>query len=175
MSIVNLNHQFVAKRHHLMSLMLLGIGIVSIVGVLIYNQLLQKQLNTINEAIEQQHLLDQSRQSSSQSSRISVEENLNNEVVRQAVQRILLPWDELFKGLESADQQDVQLLAIEPNSKSEKLVIKAVSIDSSKMMRYIESLSQQKEFMGIAIKSQSNTNFMGSPMIEFVVEVSWRP
>lgn len=61
--------------------------------------------------------------------------------VREAAQRLSLPWPDLFKALEAAASDDVALLALEPDPKTGTVLITADTLDYLAALAYVRSLA----------------------------------
>lgn len=62
--------------------------------------------------------------------------------VRETVQRLSLPWDELFSALESAASDKVALAAIEPDPKAGTVTISGDGKDYLAALSYVLNLSR---------------------------------
>jgi hypothetical protein len=63
-------------------------------------------------------------------------------VVRDTVERLSLPWDELFRALEAAASERIALAAIEPDSKAGTVTISGDGKDYLAALSYVSNLSR---------------------------------
>ena len=88
---------------------------------------------------------------------------------RETVQRLALPWDELFTSLESAASEDVALLAIEPDPKSGTVVITGDSKDYLAALTYVLNLSRTEGLSRVQlVRHEAKQNAVG-----FSVSAKW--
>jgi seryl-tRNA synthetase len=90
-----------------------------------------------------------------------------------AVEEILLPWNSMFKALETANHEGIQMLSIEPNAKSRLVRIRAVALDTESMMRYLSNLDAQKSLRNVVLVSHEVVEMNGQSAIELVAEAVW--
>ena len=89
---------------------------------------------------------------------------------RETVQRLALPWDELFSALETAASDDVALLAIEPDPKSGTVVITGDSKDYLAALTYVLNLSRTEGLSRVQlVRHEARQNAVG-----FSVSAKWR-
>jgi Tfp pilus assembly protein PilN len=99
--------------------------------------------------------------------------NSQDKAIEVAVDEILLPWNSLFKALESANHEGIQMLAIEPNPKNKLIRIKAIALDTESMMRYLNNLDAQKTLGKVRLVSHEMVEMNGQNAIELVAEAIW--
>jgi hypothetical protein len=63
--------------------------------------------------------------------------------VQKAMAELALPWELLFRALESTRTPQVRLLAIEPNPRQRKLRISATASDTQDILDYLQALDRQ--------------------------------
>ncbi|WP_131800995.1 hypothetical protein [Methylobacillus sp. MM3] len=63
--------------------------------------------------------------------------------VQTAMAELALPWEQLFRALESTRTPRVKLLAMEPNPRQRKLRISAAASDTQDILDYIQALDRQ--------------------------------
>ena len=61
---------------------------------------------------------------------------------RQIAQRLSLPWDELFQAIESASNEKVALLAVEPDSQRGEVTVSGEAADYLAIVAYLNRLNQ---------------------------------
>jgi len=88
---------------------------------------------------------------------------------RETVQRLSLPWPELFTALESAASEQVALLAIEPDPKSGTVVITGDSKDYLAALTYVLNLSRAETLSRVQlVRHEAKQNAVG-----FSVSATW--
>lgn len=88
---------------------------------------------------------------------------------RETVQRLSLPWPQLFSALESAASDQVALLAIEPDPKSGTVVISGDSKDYLAALTYVLNLSRAETLSQVQlVRHEAKQNAVG-----FSVSATW--
>jgi hypothetical protein len=88
---------------------------------------------------------------------------------RETVQRLSLPWDELFTALEGAASDQVALLAIEPDPRNGTVVISGDSKDYLAALTYVLNLSRAETLSRVQlVRHEAKQNAVG-----FSVSASW--
>jgi type IV pilus assembly PilN-like protein len=93
--------------------------------------------------------------------------------VRDTVNRIGLPWDQLFAALESAASDQVALLGIEPDPKAGTVVISGDSKDYLAALSYVLNLSQAEALTHVQlVRHEVKGNHPQGP-VSFAVSAAW--
>jgi hypothetical protein len=122
-------------------------------------------MKTQHQIVEAQARLD--RGGKPASSRKASPEELA--AARETVQRLSLPWPELFTALESAASDQVALLAIEPDPKSGTVVITGDSKDYLAALTYVLNLSRAETLSRVQlVRHEAKQNAVG-----FSVSATW--
>jgi hypothetical protein len=88
---------------------------------------------------------------------------------RETVQRIGLPWDELFVALESAATERVALISIEPDTKAGKVTISADGKDYLAALSYVANLGRVEGLEGVQlVRHEQKAN-----NVTFAVSAAW--
>jgi Tfp pilus assembly protein PilN len=93
-------------------------------------------------------------------------------VVRETVQRLALPWDELFKALESAASDKVALAAIEPDARAGTVTISGDGKDYLAALSYVLNLSRTEGLERVQLVRHEQKN-EGSGAVSFAVSAAW--
>jgi Tfp pilus assembly protein PilN len=94
-------------------------------------------------------------------------------VVRETVQRLSLPWDELFTALESAASDGVALAAIEPDVKAGTVKISGDGKDYLSALSYVANLSRSEGLAGVQlVRHEQKANDPKGP-VSFAVSAAW--
>ncbi|MGQ0651773.1 MAG: PilN domain-containing protein [Betaproteobacteria bacterium] len=88
---------------------------------------------------------------------------------RETVQRLSLPWSELFTALEGAASEQVALLAIEPDPRNGTVVISGDSKDYLAALTYVLNLSRAETLSRVQlVRHEAKQNAVG-----FSVSATW--
>lgn len=92
---------------------------------------------------------------------------------RETVQRIGLPWDELFVALESAASERVALISIEPDTRAGKVTIQADGKDYLAALSYVANLSRIEGLEGVhLVRHEQKANDPKGP-VTFAISAAW--
>jgi Tfp pilus assembly protein PilN len=92
--------------------------------------------------------------------------------VRETVQRLSLPWDELFSALESATSDQVALAGIEPDAKAGTVTITGDGKDYLAALSYVLNLSRTEGLERVQLMRHEQKN-EGSGAVSFAVSAAW--
>jgi Tfp pilus assembly protein PilN len=168
MNALTLNHA-PNSRGWTRSHILLIFGLLFLSFVFMYAQKVSHEVNQLSA--ELQTLSQRQKQVSRPT--LAKTTSSQDKAIEVAVDEILLPWNSLFKALESANHEGIQMLAIEPNPKSKLVRIKAIALDTESMMRYLNNLDAQKTLGKVHLVSHEVVEMNGQSAIELVVEAIW--
>jgi len=95
-------------------------------------------------------------------------------LARETVQRLSTPWDKLFSALESAADDQVALLAIEPDPRAGTVVISGDSKDYLAALSYVLNLSQAEALNRVQlVRHEVKANDPQAP-VSFAVSAGWK-
>ncbi len=92
--------------------------------------------------------------------------------VRETVQRLSLPWDELFTALESAASDKVALAAIEPDPRAGTVTISGDGKDYLAALSYVLNLSRTEGLERVQLVRHEQKN-EGNGAVSFAVSAAW--
>jgi Tfp pilus assembly protein PilN len=93
--------------------------------------------------------------------------------VRETVQRLSMPWDELFMALESAASDRVALAAIEPDAKKGTVTISGDGKDYLAALSYVLNLSKTEGLEHVQlVRHEQKANDPNGP-VSFAVSAGW--
>jgi Fimbrial assembly protein (PilN) len=93
--------------------------------------------------------------------------------INAAIDRLNLPWAELFAILETTKPDNVALLAVEPDGKKRSLVILAESRSPEHMLRFVEHLRRQPFFEDAFLTKHELRDEDPSSPYRFSLEIRW--
>lgn len=93
--------------------------------------------------------------------------------VRQVAQNLATPWAALLESLESAPNQSVALLSVEPSVAKRSLRITAEARNPPDMLAYLNALQQDARLSSVVLVShQVQTQAPGTPL-RFQLQAVW--
>lgn len=94
-------------------------------------------------------------------------------LARDTVQRLGMPWHELFGALESAANEQVALLGVEPDPKAGTVVISGDSKDYLAALTYVLNLSQAEALSGVQLVRHEAKANDPNGAVSFAVSAAW--
>jgi hypothetical protein len=94
---------------------------------------------------------------------------------QQVAKSLTAPWPGLLDAIESAPQQSVALLAVEPSSAKQSFRLTAEARDMKAMLAYLEALQKDRRLVAVALVSHEvQVQAAGRP-IRFQLPAGWGP
>lgn len=95
-------------------------------------------------------------------------------LAKDTVERLALPWSRLFAALESAANDQVALLAIEPDTKSGTVIISGDSKDYLAALTYVLNLSRADALSHVQlVRHEVKKNDPQRP-VAFSIQAAWK-
>jgi Tfp pilus assembly protein PilN len=92
---------------------------------------------------------------------------------QQVAKSLTAPWAGLLDAIESAPQQSVALLAVEPSSAKQSFRLTAEARDAHAMLAYLEALQNDRRLTSVVLVShQVQVQAIGKP-IRFQLQAGW--
>jgi len=95
--------------------------------------------------------------------------------VRDTVQRIGMPWDELFVALEAAATDQVALASIEPDLAKGTVVISGDGKDYLAALTYVANLSRSEGLDAVQLVRHEQKAGDPKGPVRFAVSAAWNP
>jgi len=95
-------------------------------------------------------------------------------LARETIQRLAMPWDNLFNALESTPTDKVALLAIEPDAKSGTVVISGEGKDYAAALDYASQLGRAKTLSHVYLVKHEVRQTDPRQSVTFTISASWR-
>lgn len=94
-------------------------------------------------------------------------------VVRQVASHLMTPWADLLESLETAPNQAVALLSVEPSVDKQSLRLTAESRDAQDMLAYLAALQRDPRMSAVVLVShQVQLQAPGTP-VRFQIQATW--
>ena len=93
----------------------------------------------------------------------------------QVVQRLALPWDELFRAVETAASDRVALLTIEPDPQKGALSISGEALDYFAVLTYVARLSEPGQLTDVHLVRHETRQDDPRRPLAFTIAASWKP
>jgi Tfp pilus assembly protein PilN len=92
----------------------------------------------------------------------------------QVLQQLNMPWDALFRAVESSAGNQVVLLALEPDAQKGTLKITAETKTIDSMLAYLRQLNAAKTLSGVALQNHRVQQRDPEQPIRFAVQAVWK-
>jgi Tfp pilus assembly protein PilN len=89
------------------------------------------------------------------------------------IEQIALPWDRLFRAVESAAGEKVALLGITPDQKSGTVEVAGEAADLGAMFDYVKRLQRQPSLARVYLLNQKLNDQDAQRPVRFTVTASW--
>jgi Tfp pilus assembly protein PilN len=91
----------------------------------------------------------------------------------QVLNRLALPWDELFRTVETAKTDRVALLALEPDAQKGELSISGEAADYESVLAYAARLQQQGRLSAVHLVRHEVKQDDPQHPVAFILAASW--
>jgi len=91
------------------------------------------------------------------------------------IQRLALPWDDVFRAVETAATERVALLALQPDSQKGEVSITGEAADYVAILAFVERLGRPGRLSGVhLVRHELKQDDPQHPMA-FIIVAQWRP
>jgi Tfp pilus assembly protein PilN len=155
--------------------LLLVVAVGAAGGLAVYYRQITEQIAAADTRVREiEHLLRResvvTQQSGGDAQKVALEMKGAHEVVMQ----IDLPWEDLFRAVESSPQTEVALLSIDPDAKQQRLKLTAEARNLPAMLDYVRYLQQQGSLSDIYLQSHQVQRQDPERPVRFVLIATWK-
>ncbi len=93
---------------------------------------------------------------------------------RETIQRLSMPWDNLFAALESAQTEGVALLAIEPDAEAGTVMLTGEAKDYLRALSYVGTLENEKTLKRVHLVRHEAKREGRERPVAFTISAAWR-
>ena len=106
---------------------------------------------------------------------LRLDDSVGQEIQRanEVIDQLALPWNRLFRAVESIAVGPVTLLAIAPDAKGGTVQISAETTDAEAMFGYVRRLEQQPDLANVYLVEHQRDKRGSTRPIRFLVTASW--
>lgn len=94
-------------------------------------------------------------------------------LANQVVRRKTVPWDGLFRDIESASSSRIGLLAVQPDASAGLVRISGEARDASALTEYIERLEAQPSLKDVHLVEHEVKMHQGRAVVRFNLNATW--
>ncbi len=96
------------------------------------------------------------------------------EQANAVIQRLTLPWDDLFRDIEAADSRSLALLSLEPNARDMTLRIAGEARSIGELLSYVDRLALQRGLSQVQLIGFDTVQRDGVAIISFTLAARWQ-
>ena len=169
-----LDYQHHRRKPRRLELVLLAGGLAMAVYLSIHSVNVFSEISTLEAkqaelARKSNREAPDTRLASLDAQQLRVEVKQANEVLAQ----LALPWENLFKDIESSEKNHIALLAIEPDAEKRIIKITGEAKDLNAMLGYIRFLQKKESLTGVFLQNHRVDLQTAEKPVRFAVIASW--
>lgn len=170
MKTINLNHTLTPSTTSLLANTALLISVLLLLLSLFF---LQRSNVTLQTLKNEQTQYSQAQTTNSATVQLTEREQAELDVVKAAINDIVMPWPHLFAALEKSRLETINVLTLEPNLRTKSLHITAVTYPVEQILAYITALKQQEILTSVSLLSTETVRVDGQDATQFELLVLW--
>ncbi len=153
---------------------LLGLAIIILILTGTYYVSLGRNVATLEAKVERAGNKGTQKASGTSTDRNSAEltQEVNN--ANEVLRRLTVPWESLFQALESSGNQNITLLAIEPDIEKQQVKIKGEAKDFQAIVNYISHLQGQAVFGSVYLQNHDVQQQDPDKPVRFSLLAAWQ-
>lgn len=108
------------------------------------------------------------------SAAVEVQTAADIERANAVIDRLTVPWEELFDAIESADARGLGLLSLIPNARARSVRLSGESRSVADVMAYADRMAAQAALSQVHLLSYTTTVRGDVPVVTFTLAGTWR-
>jgi Tfp pilus assembly protein PilN len=178
MKVTRLHLEFAPAARHISwpGVTLLTAGVVLLGSVLVLSGLqMASNAKLADELAETRAQVAQTTGGAKQTKATTIEpgELARVRAVRRVARNLKTPWSDVLEALESAPNESVALLSVEPSAAKRSLRITAEARNAQDMLEYVGALQRDARLSGVVLASHElQAKAPGTP-VRFQVQAAW--
>jgi Tfp pilus assembly protein PilN len=174
MRALSLDYRRTSHFWHWVGIVILTLAFGGAVKLGSYYLLLSKEMTHLENLIARiEHKLHSKRiappTNIAQMQRLGVEVKSANDVLL----KMGLPWDMLFQSMESANNDNISLLGMDPDSKKGQIKISGEAKDFDALLGYIRTLQKNNFFTEVYLQHHQVQELDPDKPIRFTLDATW--
>ena len=160
------------RMQNLVGFALLGLVLILVASMFWYYTRLSNNNNQLESVVNQiEGKLHQDRQPSGGNVSLNTKEVIV--YYNKVIQKLNLPWDDLFVILEEAKGENIALLGVEPNAKDSKVKLTGEAKDFKSMFDYVRALRAQPVLTNVYLLDHKIDDQNPDKPVRFTLEAAW--
>ena len=162
----------VKLKGNLPGVLVLAASLVICTGLALHYQNLAREIDAAEARIERLARLNSPQRQARGSSREALVEEVRQ--VNLAAAQLTIPWDNLFREVESATDRGVALLALQPNFQKRELRISGEADDFGALRLYLDRLAGGQQLEAVRLVSHELVTRGTATPVRFEITASWK-
>jgi Tfp pilus assembly protein PilN len=160
------------RMQNLLGFILLGLALILAITLFWYYTRLSNTNTQLESVVNQ---IESKLHHDSQPVNGNVAANAKEVIVyyNKVIQKLNLPWDDLFVILEQAKGENIALLGVEPNAKDSKVKLTGEAKDFKSMFDYVRALRAQPVLTNVYLLDHKIDDQNPDKPIRFTLEAAW--
>jgi hypothetical protein len=158
-----------------LGLRILVLVLLAIIPFAFYFQSLIKRVNLLESMVEYTYSEKSEREAAIRSigiGRVDLAQEIKNANI--VLHRLSVPWEELFKAVESSSGSHVQLLALEPDFDKKQVQITGEADSYKSIMKYITELERHDVFGTVYLQNHEIRQEDPDKPVKFSLLANWK-
>ena len=151
--------------------LLLGVAVIVLVATGVYYQQLKGKKAVLEAKVERKSH-DSSQRDLSARGSVELAEEVKN--ANDALRRLSVPWESLFHAVESSGNQNITLLAIEPDIEKQQVKISGEAKSFNLLMNYMTHLQGQAVFGSVYLQNHDVQQEDPDKPVRFSLIAAWQ-
>ena len=94
--------------------------------------------------------------------------------IQTIVTALVMPWNNLLRAIEQADNKDIALLNLVPNTKSQQVILSGEGKDLQAVLSYLNQLQAQPMLEKVYLQKHTIDSSNISKPVKFTIFTQWR-
>ena len=94
--------------------------------------------------------------------------------IQTIVTALVMPWSKLLQAIEHADNKDIALLNLVPNTKSQQMILSGEGKDLQTVLSYVNQLQAQPMLEKVYLQKHTIDSSNVSKPVKFTIFTQWR-
>lgn len=126
-----------------------------------------------NQRTSMQRAQIEPRQGTAADARAAKDLDARMEAAHTVMDQLSIPWDGLFKALESVDQMDVALLAVSPDAAKKQIKLSGEAKTLAAMLAYHRNLAKSPAFSAVSLTNHDVVQQDPQQPVRFSATATW--
>jgi Tfp pilus assembly protein PilN len=134
------------------------------------------QLNEEVDTLEARHEVLAARLHPARARSVTVGPELTRRIVsaNQAIDELAVPWDSMFRAIESADARGLGVMSLVPNARQRSVRLSGEARSVPELLAYVDRLGALQALDQVRLEGYETVVRDGADVVSFTVAATWR-